>query len=315
MITYVLLILGFFLLIKGADCFVEGSSSVAKLLHIPSTIIGLTVVAFGTSMPEASVSVSAALQKHNSLAVSNVLGSNIFNLLIVLGTCAVISRLPVKKTILKKELPFSIFITVLLMAFILFQDKTLTRMGGLVLLALFVLFLLFTCRDAMKARSAALEANEKPEDYKVLSPLLSAVYIIVGLAAIILGGNLVVESASAIAKTFGLSETFIGLTIVAMGTSLPELVTSIVAATKGENGIAIGNVVGSNIFNILLILGISAAITPIPITTETVYDIVILLAASLYTLFTAWKGKSINRLEGAGMLAIYAAFAVYITIR
>lgn len=266
-------------------------------------------------MPEASVSINAAIQKHNGLAVSNVLGSNIFNLLIVLGACALISKLPVKRAILKKELPFSIIITVLLMVLIAVQNMTLTRVGGLILLVLFAVFLFFTCRDALKARSKALEAPVEEEEYKVFSPFRSAIYIILGLVAIILGGNLVVDSASTIAKTFGLSETFIGLTIVAMGTSLPELVTSVVAAKKGENGIAIGNVVGSNIFNILLILGASAAITPIALDMETLFDMVILLVASVYTLITAWTGKSVNRWEGMGMLALYAGFAVYITIR
>ena len=256
--VYVLLILGFVLLIKGADYFVEGSSSVAKLLKVPAIIIGLTVVAFGTSMPEASVSITAALKGQNSLAVSNVLGSNMFNLLIVLGCSALMRPLRATDSVLKKEFPFSIFITaaMLLMTTKLAFGKILAgegefvlgRISGVVLLIMFVLFLVLQVKEALKARNAM-----PAEDYAVLSPAKSAIFIIGGIAGIVLGGDLVVDSATEIAVRFGLSQTFIGLTIVAMGTSLPELVTSMVAAKKGENDLALGNVVGSNIFNILLI--------------------------------------------------------------
>lgn len=320
--NYLYLILGFILLIKGADFFVDGSSSVAKILRVPTIIIGLTVVAFGTSMPEFSVSVTAAIKGNNDLAVSNVLGSNIFNLLVVLGCCALVHPVQAKWSLLKKEFPFSIFITVILLLLnadfsitkVLEGDKSfgLGRWGGLLLLVLFFVFLYATVKTAMKSRNETV--NDK-EDYKVMRPLKSAVYIAVGLAGIVWGGNLVVDSACNIAETFGLSQTFIGLTIVALGTSLPELVTSIVAAGKGENDLAVGNVVGSNIFNILLILGVSATITPIRLDVTAIYDTLILIAASIIVYISAISRHEIKKAEGAMFLLVYAAFFVYILLR
>ena len=261
MLTYILLILGFILLIKGADLFVDGSSSIARLLRIPAAVIGLTIVAFGTSAPELSVSCSAALAGQNEIAISNVLGSNIFNLMVVTGACAAISAIPVNEGILKREFPFSIVAAALLLIFSLFGFGRLNigRLEGLTLLVLFVLFVAIQVRDALKSRS---ENAEDPME-EVLSPLKSIVFVVIGCIMIIYGGNFVVDSASEIAANFGLSETLIGLTVVAFGTSLPELVTSIVASRKGENDLAIGNVVGSNIFNILMILGISTSIHPV----------------------------------------------------
>ena len=318
---YLLLIIGFVLLIKGADFFVEGSSSVAKLLKVPSIIIGLTVVAFGTSMPEMSVSVTAALQGSNDLAVSNVLGSNIFNLLMVLGCCALMSPVRTDESMLKKEFPFSIFITLILLLLnsdfslskVLAGDESfvLGRAGGVLLLILFGMFLYSTVKNALAAR----KENEAEEEYKVMSPLKSAVFIIGGLAGIVWGGDLVVESASEIAATFGWSQTFIGLTIVAVGTSLPELVTSMVAAKKGENDLAVGNVVGSNIFNILLILGTSSVISPIRLEVSAVYDTLILIGASLLVYIVALTKKEIKRSEGLLCVLAYAAFFVYVLMR
>lgn len=318
---YLLLILGFVLLIKGADFFVDGSSSVAKILKVPSIIIGLTVVAFGTSMPEMSVSVTAALQGSNDLAVSNVLGSNIFNLLMVLGCCALMSPVRTDEAILKREFPFSIFIAVVLLllnsdfsvAKVLAGDESfvLGRAGGILLLMLFAMFLYATVKNALAAR----KENDEEEEYKVMSPVKSAIYIIGGLAGIVWGGDLVVESASAIAVTFGWSQTFIGLTIVAIGTSLPELVTSVVAAKKGENDLAVGNVVGSNIFNVLLILGTSAVISPIRLEVSAVYDTLILIVASIVVYVTALTKREIKRGEGVLCLILYAAFFVYVLMR
>lgn len=318
--VYVLLVLGFVLLIKGADCFVDGSSSAAKLLKIPAIIIGLTVVAFGTSMPEASVSITAALKGQNGLAVSNVLGSNIFNLLIVLGCSAVISPLKASPAVLKKEFPFSILITAVLALLCtglsfggLFGGTgsfRLSRTDGLVLLALFLFFLVSQVRGALKART-----DDSGEDYETMSPIKSILLILIGLAGIIWGGDLVVDSACEIAVQYGLSQSFIGLTIVAMGTSLPELVTSMVAARKGENDLALGNVVGSNIFNILLILGASAAISPITIDGEAVFDMLLLIIMSVIAyIFTRSKGE-LSRKEGVGFLAMYAVYFVYIYLR
>ncbi len=314
--VYVFLVLGFVLLIKGADFFVDGSSSAAKLLKIPTIIIGLTVVAFGTSMPEASVSVTAALKGQNGLAVSNVLGSNIFNLLIVLGFSSVIRPLKASPTVLKKEFPFSILITAVLallctgLSFGGLFDGTgsfhLNRIDGLALLVLFLVFLVSQVRGALKART-----DESGEDYETMSPLKSVLLVLVGLAGIILGGDLVVDSACEIALQYGLSQSFIGLTIVAMGTSLPELV----AAQKGENDLALGNVVGSNIFNILLILGMSAAISPITVDGEAIFDMLLLIVMSgIAYVFTRSKGV-LSKKEGFVFLLMYAIYFVYIYLR
>lgn len=318
---YILLLLGFLLLIKGADAFVDGSSSVAKILKIPTIIIGLTVVAFGTSMPEFSVSLTAAMKGSNDLAVSNVLGSNIFNLLVVLGACSLIQPVQAKSSLLKKEFPFSIFIAVILLLLDsdfsiskVLEGKgtfTLGRLGGILFLILFAVFLYATVKTALRSRDEMVDE----EEYKVMSPIKSVLYIIIGLAGIIWGGDLVVDSACNIAETFGLSQTFIGLTIVAVGTSLPELVTSMVAAGKGENDLAVGNVVGSNIFNILLILGASATIKPIALDITAVYDTLILVVASLIVYLCALSKREIKKGEGAIFLLCYLVFFVYVLTR
>lgn len=320
---YILLIIGFVLLIKGADFFVDGSSSVAKILKVPTIIIGLTVVAFGTSMPEFSVSVTAALRGSNDLAVSNVLGSNIFNLLVVLGCCALVKPVAAKWSLLKKEFPFSILITIILLLvdsdFSIMkildgnQGFVLGRWAGLLFLILFVLYIYATVKSALRSRAEAKDMEE--EEYKTMSPLKSGIYIVIGLIGIVWGGNLVVDSASNIALTFGWSQTFIGLTIVALGTSLPELVTSVVAARKGENDLAVGNVVGSNIFNILLILGVSSFITPITLDVTAVYDTIILIIASIVVYVSAISKREIQRKEGILFLVCYFAFFLYVFMR
>ncbi len=320
---YILLIIGFVLLIKGADFFVDGSSSVAKILKVPTIIIGLTVVAFGTSMPELSVSVTAALRGSNDLAVSNVLGSNIFNLLVVLGCCALVKPVAAKWSLLKKEFPFSILITIILLLvdsdFSIMkildgnQGFVLGRWAGLLFLILFVLYIYATVKSAFRSRAEAKDMEE--EEYKTMSPLKSGIYIVIGLIGIVWGGNLVVDSASNIALTFGWSQTFIGLTIVALGTSLPELVTSVVAARKGENDLAVGNVVGSNIFNILLILGVSSFITPITLDVTAVYDTIILIIASIVVYVSAISKREIQRKEGILFLVCYFAFFLYVFMR
>lgn len=320
---YILLIIGFVLLIKGADFFVDGSSSVAKILKVPTIIIGLTVVAFGTSMPELSVSVTAALRGSNDLAVSNVLGSNIFNLLVVLGCCALVKPVAAKWSLLKKEFPFSILITIILLLVdsdfsimkVIDGNKgfVLGRWAGLLFLILFVLYIYATIKSALRSRAEAKDMEE--EEYKTMSPLKSGIYIVIGLIGIVWGGNLVVDSASNIALTFGWSQTFIGLTIVALGTSLPELVTSVVAARKGENDLAVGNVVGSNIFNILLILGVSSFITPITLDVTAVYDTIILIIASIVVYVSAISKREIQRKEGILFLVCYFAFFLYVFMR
>lgn len=317
---YLLLLLGFVLLIKGADFFVDGSSSVAKLLKVPSIIIGLTVVAFGTSMPEASVSITAALQGQNSLAISNVLGSNIFNLLIVLGASALMSPVAANKDVIRKEFPFSIIITGVLallctkLNFTGLADRTATyelgRISGIILLILFIFFVAWQVMGALKARQ-----EDEGEEVETLSPVKSAVYIVGGLIGIVWGGDLVVDAATIIAQNLGFTETFIGLTVVALGTSLPELVTSVVAAKKGENDLALGNVVGSNIFNILLILGASATICPVAVEAVAIYDMLVLIAVSIVGYFLAKSKYELSKKEGIVMIVMYIVYFFYIYFR
>lgn len=309
---YLLLILGFVLLIKGADFFVEGSSSVAKMFRVPSMIIGMTIVAMGTSLPECSVSVTASLNNNNALAVSNAVGSNIFNLMVVCGFCALFAPLTVQEKTLKKEFPFSVATALLLLGLGYF-GMSVSRLEGVLLLAVFVLFLLWMVGSAKKARSIDAE-DEK--DSSVRLPLWeSGVFIVGGAIAIAYGGDLVVDAASSIAASFGLSQNLIGLTIVAMGTSLPELVTSVVAARKNEVEMALGNVIGSNIFNVLFVLGIAASISPIEFIMENVVDIVILTAMSLLVWIFAWTDFKIHRIEGVVMLGVYLGYMGYIIVR
>lgn len=302
---YVLLLAGFVLLIKGADFFVEASSSIARVLRVPSIIIGLTIVAFGTSAPELAVSTTASLTGNNEIAVGNVIGSNIFNLLVVLGACGAIRPFAVR---LRWDFIASAGAGAVLLIMI-FRDFYVGRVDALLLLGMFVVFMVLTVRDALANRTSA------QEEFQVLSPLRSAVYIIGGLAAIVLGGDLVVDSASQIALSFGLSQTLVGLTVVALGTSLPELVTSVVASRKGENGLALGNVIGSNLFNILMVLGLSAAVSPIKVNSFAVIDATCLVVFSVITWFLCRSKERISRAEGLTMLGIYAAYLVYICIR
>lgn len=314
--SVVLLVVGFVLLIKGADFFVEGSSSVAKMLKVPSIIIGLTIVAMGTSLPECAVSITASVTNNNALAVSNAVGSNIFNLMVVCGISALFTPLLVDKSTLKKEFPFSIICAVLLLG-LGYVGMVLGRADGIILLVLFVVFLIWMVRSALKARANALEAekNEGADDYEVLPVWRCVVYIIGGIVAIKFGGDFVVDGASAIAYKLGLSQNLIGLTIVACGTSLPELVTSVVAAKKNELDMALGNVIGSNIFNILFVLGIAASISPIAFITENIIDIVILVAMSLLVWVFGWTKQKLDRKEGVIMLLLYAGYLVYICMR
>ena len=315
----IILVIGFVLLIKGADFFVEGSSSVAKKFNVPSLIIGMTIVAMGTSLPELAVSVTASMTGNNTLAVSNVAGSNIFNLMVVCGACALFAPLTIEKNTLLKEFPFSIICAGLLVV-LGFLGMSLGRVDGIIFLVIFIVYLLWMIRSAKQARNAGdkLEEEEEElveEEIKILPMWKCLLFIVGGMIAIKFGGDFVVDGASSIAAGFGLSQTLIGLTIVALGTSLPELVTSIVAARKDEVDMALGNVIGSNIFNILLILGVAAAISPITFLMENIIDIVILIVMSLVVWIFAWTSKEINRKEGIMMLLMYAVYMVYICIR
>ena len=321
---------GFVALIKGADWFVEGSSSVAKLLKVPTIVIGLTVVALGTSLPEASVSISSALAGKNAMAISNVVGSNLFNTLVVLGASALIVPVCVQPGSVKKEIPFSILCTFALLgslflgynkaipaddvhATVVESTYTLTRLGGLILILLFAFYMYWQISAAMKARK--LGELEEEEDVKIMSPLKSAIAIVVGVACIIIGGKLVVYGASEIAAKFGMSENLIGMTIVAIGTSLPELVTSMVAAKKGESDLALGNAIGSNIFNIVFILGASALIAPMTVDILSVIDTIAVIGVSALVLAFSATGKKISRVEGGIMVGTYIAYFVYMLMR
>lgn len=319
-----ILVIGFVLLIKGADFFVEGSSSVAKKFHVPAMLIGMTIVAMGTSLPECAVSVTASLANNNSLAVSNVIGSNIFNLMVVCGACALFSPLTIRQDTLKKEFPLSI-ICAALMLVLGYIGMTLGHIDGIIFLVLFVGYLLWMIQSAKKARAAVLsdpaqsgqieQTEFVEENIAILPTWKSLVFIIGGMIAIKFGGDFVVNGASSIASSMGLSQTLIGLTIVAMGTSLPELVTSLVAAKKGEVDMALGNVIGSDIFNILFVLGIATVISPISFLMENVIDIILLIIMSVIVLAFAWTKQQINRKEGILMLLMYAAYMVYICVR
>lgn len=313
----IFLIVGFLLLVKGADYFVDGASSIAKKLRIPSFVIGLTIVAFGTSAPELAVSLSAALKGSNDIAIGNVVGSNIFNTLVVLGASAAITPIAVEKEIIKKDYPLSIFVSILLglLSLDMFQfhapAMTLGRIDGIILLAVFAFFMYTTLKGGFITR---LELEET-EDKQNISLWKSILICILGLAGIIIGGDLSVDGAKEIARAFGLSEALIGLTIVAFGTSLPELVTSIIAAKKGESDIAVGNVVGSNIFNILLILGLSATILPMNVSSSYLYDIGILIIISLVTFIPIAKTKRVGRGMGITMVITYILYTAYLILR
>ena len=252
----VLLLVGFVLLIKGADMFVDGSSSVAKILKVPSVIIGLTIVALGTSFPEAAVSITASIQGKNEMALSNIIGSNTFNLLMVIGISAFIKAFAVDQDIKKRDLPFKILLTAVLL-FFTFTGRKIGRLEGIIFIIILIGYIWILIKSALK--------NKIEEEAVAMSVPKSILFILIGVVAIIGGGQLVVNNASAIASELGLSDLFIGLTIIAIGTSLPELVTSVVAAKKGESGLALGNAVGSSILNILFILGFSTVLSPISV--------------------------------------------------
>jgi cation:H+ antiporter len=303
---YILLIVGFVLLIKGADLFVDGASSVAAKLKVPSLIIGLTVVSIGTSLPEAAVSISASLSGNNSISLGNVIGSNIFNLLMVVGVSSAILPIVTDRDMLKRDMPINIGVTVLLG--ILLFDGNLSRLEALFLLLLLAAYMFLLIRSALKNRVEA-------EETKVLSWAKSIVFIVLGMAAIIGGGQLVVNSAKTIALALGMSETLVGLTVVAIGTSLPELVTSVVAARKGDSGIAMGNVIGSNLFNILFILGMAGVIKPLTADAAFFIDTGILLGISALMLLFAFTKRKISRVEGITCVLIYVAYTAYIIMR
>lgn len=315
--VYILLIVGFVCLVKGADFFVSGSSAIAKYFNIPSFIIGLTIVACGTSLPEAAVSVTAALRGANGIAVGNVIGSNMFNLLVVLGASAIIKTCPVPKPTLRFEYPLSIIAAAIVAVMCIGTGNNaflLSRIDGIILLCIFVFFIVLTVRNVIKFKSELDEDIDIDEGIGI-SPVKGFLYSVIGIAGIIIGGDVVVDSATEIATSFGIDETLIGLTIVAMGTSLPELVTSIVAALKGETDIAVGNVIGSNLFNLLFVLGISTTIHPIQTTVFAIYDIMLLVILSLLLFIPLARKRELTRKWGILLVLIYAVYLVYIIMR
>ena len=304
-----MLVFGFVLLVWGADKFVAGASALARRLGVSPLLVGLTIVAFGTSAPELAVSLTAALQGANEIAVGNVVGSNIFNLLMVAGLSAMVCPLVMDRTLLRRDWPISLAAAVLLLVFIA-PDLTISRIEGVILLVVFALVLSTQIRAALKNR----DTLESEEDEITMPPLMIGVNIVLGLACIIIGGQLAVNGATGIARMFGLSETLIGLTIVAIGTSLPELVTSLVAARKGQNEIAMGNVIGSNIFNLLFILGVSATITPIPVQATSIIDALVLIGISIVFYLPARRGK-LGRAPGVIMALTYVVYTAYLIMR
>lgn len=307
-IQVVLLIVGFVLLIKGSDFFVDGASSVASILKIPSLIVGLTIVAFGTSAPEAAVSITSSLSGNNALALSNVIGSNLFNMLLIIGLCAILSELKISKKVLSLDLPFLVILTGILTAFILI-GWNISRVEGIILLILIIAYIAYLIYNAQKSKESQIV--EKPK----ISPLKSIIYIVCGIAGIIIGADFVVDSASYIAMAFGMSETLVGLTIVAMGTSLPELATSLTALKKGENQLAIGNVIGSNIFNISFVLGASSAISPIAINPNMQTDIILMLGVTILFFIFGKTQDKYDKKEGLILLALFIAYMVFAILR
>lgn len=315
--TYVLLLLGFALLIKGADFFVKGASRIASNLQVSPLLVGLTIVAFGTSSPEATVSITAALEDNAGVALGNVVGSNIFNITFIIGLTALIAPLKVESETIRKEIPFTLLAGAALL--ILMSDMALqtvnvniiTRSDGFILLLFFAVFLYYIFEVARRDRS-----SQVPEEQTIQKVWGKYIFLtIIGLAAIIFGGDLVVGSATDIALSFGMSSTLVGLTIVAIGTSLPELITSITAAIKKEGGIAIGNIVGSNIFNILFVLGAASAISPLAVDSKVFFDVILMIVLTVVLLIFSRTSFTIGRREGLTLAVFYILYMIYIILR
>lgn len=338
-LTVILLIVGMILLIKGADLFVSGSSKLAKAIKIPPLVIGLTLVSMGTSAPEASVSINSAISGMTDMGISNVVGSNIFNTLFIVGLSAAITPLAFGRDAIKYDLPIMTLLYCVLAVFaFLCTPMTLDLFEGVVLLALFAAYTAFIVVRAMRGRSASAPVKQYPLDSadRICAPVidtenggkrkkprnkrkvplwLSVILAIIGLAGVIFGGDLVVDSAAKIAVALGMSEAMVGLTIVAVGTSLPELVTSAVAAVKKENDIALGNVIGSNIFNMIFILGLSSAVRPAPLDLDTLADLFVMLCSGMILMPAALHKGKVGRIFGVMLILAYAAYLSFIIVR
>lgn len=310
MIQIVTLVIGFAMLVKGADWFVEGAASIADKFGIPQIVIGLTIVAMGTSAPEAAVSISAALKGSAEITIGNVLGSNILNVLVILGLTSVIHSIAVQRTTIFYEIPMVIGITVLL-AVMGLQNNVVSRLEGIIQMACMVIYMMYLLR---LAKRGTVE-NEELDEYAENAPMGKLIFLVVaGIVAIVWGSDIAVDAATAIARIFGMSERFIGLTIVALGTSLPELVTSVTAALKGNSDIAVGNIVGSNLFNIMFVVGITAIITPVVYDPAFLVDSVVAVAAAVLLLLCVCRKEVLNRLHGAIMLLCYGGYFAYLML-
>ncbi|WP_164214419.1 calcium/sodium antiporter [Virgibacillus sp. YIM 98842] len=315
--AYILLVIGFVLLIKGADYFVDGSSNIAGLLQVPSILIGLTIVAFGTSSPEATVSIIAALEGSADVALGNIVGSNIFNLTLVVGAAAILYPLTVQSETTKKEIPFTLLASGVLLVLISdiflqgLSENSISRSDGIILLLFLSIFMYYIIETAMSSRSNGSNANP-PNDVKWGKSILIT---ILGLAAIIFGGQMVVTNGTEIAYALGMSETLVGLTIIAIGTSLPELVTSITAALKKESEIALGNIVGSNIFNILFVLGASSVITPLSVNNKIFADVYMMIILTILLLIFSRTNYRIGKREGIMLVLSYVIYMIFIILR
>lgn len=315
--VYILLIIGFVLLIKGADYFVDGSSNIARLLRVPPILIGLTIVAFGTSSPEATVSIIAALEGSSDVAVGNVVGSNIFNITLVVGVAAFLYPLKVESETIRKEIPFTLLASVVLLILMSdmilegFDSNMITRSDGFIFLLFFLIFLYYVIEIGLKSRKNTVDEPVP----KNISWGKNILITLLGLAAIIFGGDLVVDNGTKIAYSLGMSETLVGLTIIAIGTSLPELVTSISAALKKESEIALGNIVGSNIFNILLVLGASAAISPLEVNDKVFTDVIVMIVLTVVLLAFSRTNFKVGKKEGLVLAVTYVIYLAYIIFR
>lgn len=317
-LNIVLLIVGTVLLVKGADFFVDGASNIAKALKIQSLIIGLTLVSMGTSAPEASVSINGAINGMNDISIGNIVGSDIFNTLFILGISAAFIPLIIDNDMKKFDIPIMMFFYVaLILCCFVITPYTLDRIEGIAFIVLFIGYMVFLVLRAKKNNPEIqkVETNSDEKSAKKTPIWLSVVLAAIGLAGIIFGGDLVVDNASALAIKLGMSEVLVGLTIVAVGTSLPELVTSVVAAVKKEKDIAVGNVIGSNIFNVAFILGASSTISPLVLASETLIDMLVMLAGGVIVMLISLFGKKITRWQGILMLAAYVGYLAYIIIR
>lgn len=300
----IILLVGFIFLVKGADWFVEGAASIARKLGIPQLIIGLTIVAMGTSMPEAAVSITAALQQNAGITIGNVVGSNILNIFIILGITALITNVKIQKSTIRYEIPFMIFITIILMICGM-TDMKITFIEGIFLWILFIAYLVYLF---------VMAKNGETQEEKDIPVWKCLIFILIGGILVVKGSDFAVSGASAIARYFGMSERFIGLTIVAFGTSLPELVTSVTAAKRGNAGIAIGNIVGSNIFNILFVIGTTSLICNVPFESKFLVDTIIAIIAGLILWFGTMKHQELRKPCGIVMLLCYMFYFIYLCL-